>query len=86
VELDPSTEVVTLIGSKEGLAHISFCYLQDGDTALIPDPRLSLSMVLEQHWPVRKNYLLPLKEENGFLPDLRNIPTDVSKNAKLMFL
>ncbi|MDD2556592.1 MAG: aminotransferase class I/II-fold pyridoxal phosphate-dependent enzyme, partial [Syntrophaceticus sp.] len=38
VELDPSAEVVTLIGSKEGIAHISFCYLQEGDIALIPDP------------------------------------------------
>lgn len=85
VELDPSTEVVTLIGSKEGLAHISFCYLQDGDTALIPDPGYPVYGI-GAALAGAKNYLLPLKEENGFLPDLRNIPTDVSKNAKLMFL
>lgn len=62
VELDPSTEVVTLIGSKEGLAHISFCYLQDGDTALIPDPGYPVYGI-GAALAGAKNYLLPLKEE-----------------------
>ena len=38
VELDPKTEVVSLIGSKEGIAHISWCYLDPGDVVLVPDP------------------------------------------------
>jgi len=41
ITLDPKKEVVTLIGSKEGIAHISLCYLNEGDIALIPDPGLS---------------------------------------------
>lgn len=85
VELDPATEVVTLIGSKEGIAHISFCYLQEGDVALIPDPGYpvyGIGALLAG----ADNHLMPLREENGFLPDLREIPTDVAKKAKMMFL
>ncbi|MDD4783003.1 MAG: LL-diaminopimelate aminotransferase, partial [Syntrophaceticus sp.] len=85
VELDPSAEVVTLIGSKEGIAHISFCYLQEGDIALIPDPGYpvyGIGALLAG----ADNHLMPLKEENGFLPDLTEIPSDVAKKAKMMFL
>lgn len=85
VELDPSTEVVTLIGSKEGIGHISFCYLQEGDAALIPDPGYPVYGI-GAALAGADNYLMPLKEENGFLPDLKNIPSDVAKNARLMFL
>ncbi|MDD3315789.1 MAG: LL-diaminopimelate aminotransferase, partial [Syntrophaceticus sp.] len=85
VELDPSAEVVTLIGSKEGIAHISFCYLQEGDIALIPDPGYpvyGIGALLAG----ADNHLMPLKVENGFLPDLTEIPSDVAKKAKMMFL
>lgn len=85
VELDPRTEVVTLIGSKEGIAHISFCYVDPGDINLVPDPGYpvyGLGTLLAGGEP----YIMPLKEENGYLPDLASIPTDVAKRAKLMFL
>ncbi|MCG0276944.1 MAG: LL-diaminopimelate aminotransferase [Thermanaeromonas sp.] len=85
VDLDPHREVVTLIGSKEGIAHISFCYVNPGDINLVPDPGYpvyGLGTLLSGGEP----YIMPLKEENGYLPDLTSIPTDVAKRAKLMFL
>jgi LL-diaminopimelate aminotransferase len=85
VELDPAAEVVTLIGSKEGIAHISFCYLQEGDIALIPDPGYPVYGI-GASLAGADNHLMPLKEENGFLPDLTGIPSDVAKKAKMMFL
>lgn len=85
VKLDPKNEVVTLIGSKEGIAHIAFCYLNPGDIALIPDPGYpvyGVGTLLAGGVP----YTMPLKEENGFLPDFEAIPVDVAQKAKLMFL
>jgi len=85
VELDPKTEVVTLIGSKEGIAHISLCYLDPGDVALIPDPGYpvyGIGALLAGAEP----YNMPLKRENGFLPALDEIPPDIAKKAKLMFV
>ncbi|WP_206812898.1 LL-diaminopimelate aminotransferase [Paradesulfitobacterium ferrireducens] len=85
VELDPKKEVVTLIGSKEGIAHIAFCYINPGDIALIPDPGYpvyGIGTMLAGGVP----YKMPLKAENGFLPDLDSVPEDVARKAKLMFL
>lgn len=85
VELDAKTEVVSLIGSKEGIAHISFCYLDPGDVALIPDPGYpvyGIGALLAGAEP----YNMPLKAENGFLPDFDAIPADIAKRAKLMFV
>jgi len=85
VELDPKAEVLTLIGSKEGIAHINFCYVNPSDINLVPDPGYpvyGIGTLLAGGQP----YLMPLKEENGFLPDLSAIPTDIARQAKLMFL
>ena len=85
IELDPKTEVVTLIGSKEGIAHINLCYLNPGDLALIPDPGYpvyGIGAILAGGVP----YAMPLREENGFLPDLEAIPGDIARKAKIMFL
>ncbi len=85
VDLDPKNEVVTLIGSKEGIAHISLCYLDPGDVALIPDPGYpvyGIGALLAG----AEQYTMPLKAENGFLPDLDAIPEDVAQRAKLMFV
>ena len=85
VEIDPKTEAMLLIGSKDGLAHLPWAMIDPGDVALVPDPG----------YPVYKiNTLMaggevvtmPLLEKNGFLPDITAIPTDVAKRAKLMFL
>ncbi len=85
VELDPKSEVVSLIGSKEGIAHISFCYLDPGDVALIPDPGYPVYGIGAMLCGAEP-YTMPLKVENGFLPDLDAIPADVARRAKLMFV
>ncbi|MGI5920283.1 MAG: LL-diaminopimelate aminotransferase [Syntrophomonadaceae bacterium] len=85
VELDPKTEIVSLLGSKEGIAHISFSYLDPGDINLVPDPGYpvySIGTLLAGG----ESYIMPLKEENKFLPALEDIPQDVAKKAKLMFI
>ncbi len=85
IVLDAKSEVITLIGSKEGIAHISLCYINPGDYTLIPDPGYpvyGVGTLLAGGIP----YTMPLKEENGFLPDFEAIPEDIAKKAKLMFL
>ncbi len=85
VHIDPQTEVVALIGSKEGIAHIPWAYIEDGDIALIPSPGYpvyKITTVLAGGSP----YIMPLREENGFLPAFDAIPTSVLDKAKLMFV
>lgn len=85
IELDPVSEVLTLIGSKEGIAHIPLAFLNPGDVALIPDPAYPVYKI-GTLFADGKPHIMPLLEENGFLPDLDAIPGDVAKQAKLMFL
>jgi len=85
VNLNPDTEILPLIGSKEGIAHFPLAFLNTGDYALIPDPcypPYKGGTILAGGKP----YLMPLRESNVFLPDLKNIPTDIRKKAKLMFI
>ena len=85
VTLDPSKEVLPLIGSKEGIGHVALCFIEPGDLALVPDPSYppySLGTVLAGGEP----YSMPLKEENDFLPDFKVIPGEVADRAKLMWL
>ena len=85
VRLDPNKEVLPLIGSKEGIGHISFCFIDPGDIALVPNPGYpvySMSTLLAGGEP----YLLPLTEENDFLPDLEAIPNKIAGKAKLLWL
>jgi len=85
VALDPANEVVALIGSKEGIAHISWCYLNPGDTVLVPDPGYPVyagGAILAGAEP----YYMPLRAETGFLPVLADIPTEVARKARLMFI
>jgi LL-diaminopimelate aminotransferase len=85
VELDPSTEVLPLIGSKEGIGHMSFCLLDPGDIALVTDPGYpvySISCLLAGG----EVYYLPLMESTGFLPDLDNIPEEILKRAKVLWV
>ncbi len=85
VTVNPDTEVMSLIGSKEGIAHLIMAYVDSGDVVLAPAPG----------YPVYRNFtilsggeahILPLKPENNFLPDYSSIPSDVAKRAKLLFL
>jgi LL-diaminopimelate aminotransferase len=85
VTLDPTKEVLPLIGSKEGVGHISFCLIDPGDIALVPDPGYpvySMSTLLAGGKP----YFLPLTDKNDFLPDLDSIPKKVVEKAKLLWL
>ena len=84
-ELDPASEVVSLIGSKEGIAHISWCYLNAGDTVLVPDPGYPVyagGSILAGAEP----YYIPLHEKNGYLPDLAAIPEATARKAKMIFV
>ncbi|MFA7468306.1 MAG: LL-diaminopimelate aminotransferase [Desulfotomaculaceae bacterium] len=85
VQLDPVREVVSVIGSKEGIAHISWCYLNPGDTVLVPDPGYPVyagGSILAGAEP----YYMSLRKENGFLPDLDEIPVEIARRAKMMFI
>jgi len=85
VILDPDAEVLPLIGSKEGIGHAAFCFVDPGDIALVPDPAYpvySVSTMLAGGEP----YYMPLTEESDFLPDLEQIPPEVAHRAKLMWL
>ena len=85
VELDPRTEVLPLLGSKEGISHLSLAFLNHDDIALVPNPT----------YPVHFNgvvlaggilYNLPINAENEYLPDLQAIPRSVLKQSKILFL
>ena len=85
VYLDAGKEVLPLIGSKEGVAHIALCFIDPGDIALVPDPAYpvySVSTMLAGGKP----YYMPLVEENGFLPDLDAIPAQILQEAKLLWI
>ena len=85
ISLDPETEVLPLIGSKEGIAHIAFCYIDSGDIALVTDPAYPVYSISTSLAGGKVHYL-PLKEENNFLPDLKSISQDVLNNAKMLWI
>ena len=85
VSFDPDKEVLPLIGSKEGIGHIAFCFIDSGDIALVPDPGYpvySVSVMLAGG----ELYYMPLTEEKDFLPDLEAIPDHILKKAKLLWI
>jgi len=85
VSLDADSEVLPLIGSKEGIGHIALCFIDAGDIALVPDPAYpvySMGTILAGGKP----YYIPLLQKNKFLPDLDAIPEDIVKGAKLLWL
>jgi LL-diaminopimelate aminotransferase len=85
VVLDPNGEVLPLIGSKEGIGHIAFVFIEPGDIALVPDPGYpvyGMGTLLAGGEP----YFMPLRAENDFLPDFEAIPQEVVRRAKLMWL
>ncbi len=85
VELNPENEILVLMGSQDGLAHLPLVCLNPGDMALVPDPgypiyAFGIQMAGGEIYP------LPLKKENNFLPMLRDIPEEVARKAKMMWL
>jgi len=85
VKVDPKTEVVTLIGSKEGIAHTPLAFVDPGDVVLVPDPGYPVYSVAAS-FAGAVSYQMPLLKENDFLPDLDAIPEEIRKKAKLMFI
>ncbi len=84
VELDPGREVLTLIGSKEGIGHLPFAFLDPGDVCLATNPGYPVyraCTLLAGGEP----FDLPLRKENAFLPDLEAVPADILRRSKLMF-
>ena len=85
VELNPRTEISSLLGSQEGLAHIALAFADEGDVIMVPDPC----------YPVfgdgpliagAKLHYMPQRRENGFVIDLAEIPTEIAKKARLMIV
>ncbi len=85
ITLDPQREVITLIGSKEGIAHICLGLLNPGDIALIPDPAYPVYRA-GVTFAGGKPFYLPLREENEFLPALDTIPEDIAQSSKILWV
>lgn len=85
VRLDPQSEVLALIGSKEGLAHLPWALLNPGEATLVPDPGYPVyrsATILAEGEPIP----VPLEAERGFRPDLGAIPRDAARRARILFL
>lgn len=85
VAIDPATEAMLLIGSKEGLSHLAWAFIDPGDISLVPDPAYTVYKV-NTLMAGGEVYSMPLLAENDFLPDLTAIPSDIAKRAKLLWL
>ena len=85
VELDPDTEVVSLIGSKEGIAHFPLAFVNPGDVALVPAPAYPVYHIATM-FAGGESYFMPLLSENRFLPDLDAIPDEITSRARIMFI
>ncbi|MFO7986743.1 MAG: LL-diaminopimelate aminotransferase [Desulfatiglandaceae bacterium] len=85
VDLDEKTEVVSLIGSKEGIAHFPLAFMNPGDVALVPTPAYPVYHI-GTLFAGGESFYMPLLRENAFLPDLEAIPDQVADRARVMFL
>ena len=79
------TEVLRLIGAKEGLAHLAWAVLNPGDIALVPDPGYPVYRSASDFAGAGVHYM-PLSADSGWLPDFDAIPAEVAEKARLMFL
>lgn len=84
-EIDPEGEVITLIGSKEGIFHAPLAFLDPGDLALVPDPGYPVYETAVR-FAGAIPLVMPLLEERGFLPDFDAIPFEIRSRARVMFL
>ena len=85
VSLDPDREVIALIGSKEGIAHFPLAFVNPGDVVLCPEPAYPVYRI-GTIFAGGEPYPLPLKEENGFLPDLGSVPREVLERTKIIWI
>jgi LL-diaminopimelate aminotransferase len=85
LDFDPVREIVPLLGSKEGIAHLALAYVNRGDVAIVPEPGYLSYLggtLLSEGTP----YTCALRPENDFLVDLDEIPADVLKRARILYL
>jgi LL-diaminopimelate aminotransferase len=85
LRFDPMSEIVPLIGSKEGLAHLALGYLERGDVAVIPEPGYLAYLggtLLSEATP----HLVPLRPQSQFLIELDEIPRDILKRTRMLYL
>ncbi|HMK47830.1 MAG TPA: LL-diaminopimelate aminotransferase, partial [Methanocella sp.] len=85
IKLDPATEVITLIGSKEGIAHLPMAFVNPGDYTLCPNPGYTV-YATGTSFAGGRPYDMPLLAENGFKPDLSKIPAEVIGKSKMLFI
>jgi LL-diaminopimelate aminotransferase len=85
VTLDPDTEILPTLGSKDGIAHVPLALVDPGDVVLAPDPGYTV-YVTGALMAGAEPYIMPLTAENQWLPDLDAIPQDVAERARLMWL
>ena len=85
LRFDPATEILPLIGAKEGIAHIALCFIDPGDIALVPDPAYPV-YAIGTMFAGGTSHFLPLTEENDWLPDYAAIPADVAQRAKMLWI
>ncbi|MFV9646080.1 MAG: LL-diaminopimelate aminotransferase [Desulfobacterales bacterium] len=85
VDLDPAKEVVTLIGSKEGIAHIPLAFINNGDLALVTSPGYPVYDIGVK-FAGGQTYFMDLLKQNNFLPDLGAVPKETARKAKMMFI
>ena len=85
VTLDPGTEVLSLIGSKEGIGHFPLAFVNPGDVVLLPDPAYPVYQA-GTIFAGGEAYPMPLTKARDFLPDLDAIPTEILKRAKILWL
>ncbi len=85
VTLDPATEILPTLGSKDGIAHVPLALVDPGDVVLVPDPGYTV-YVTGALMAGAEPYIMPLTVENNWLPDLDAIPEEVAQRARLMWL
>jgi len=85
VTAEPLKEVLSLIGSKEGIAHFPLAFVNPGDTVLVPSPAYPVYNI-GTLFAGGRSFFMPLLAENGFLPDLEAIPHDVASSARAIFI
>jgi len=83
IDIDPEKEVLTLWGSKEGIANIAYTFINPGDIVLVPDPSYPVYKIGTM-FAGGTTYTMPLLEENNFLIDLKKVDKEIAKKAKLM--
>lgn len=85
VDLDPRTEVLPLIGSKEGIANLCLTFLNNDDIAIVPCPGYTVHF----NGPIMAGgilYSMPISKENGYKPDLKSLGREITRMAKILFL